>query len=87
LNFQQFQAILGSKSDVRDSKFHQLPPEKKNTYIEGDYMGHVNMDYFTFKIGIYKYVMCLSLYFTSLSEYQYQRILLLRVPQDLLFLG
>ena len=22
LNFQQFQAILGSKSDVRDSKFH-----------------------------------------------------------------
>lgn len=50
-------------------------------------MGRVNMDYFTFKIGIYKYVMCLSLYFTPLSEYRYQRILLLRVPQDLLFLG
>ena len=56
-------------------------------YIEGDYMGHVNMDYFNFKIGLYKYVMYLSLYFTSLSEYRYQRILLLRVPQDLLFLG
>ena len=76
LNFQQFQAILGSKSDIRDSKFHHLT----QGYIEGDYMGRVNMDYFTFKIGIYKYVVPQPLFYIivwiPVSENTVMRILL-----------